>query len=212
MSWKVLVSAPYLQPVLDRFRPTLEEQGMQLLVPPVRERLDEEELLAWIGDVDGVICGDDRFTERVLRAAPRLKVLSKWGTGIDSIDLAVCRELGIAVRNTPNAFSQPVADTVLGYMLCFARSLLVLDQKMKGGVWQKSGSRALQECTLGVIGVGNVGKAVVRRVLASFGGAANNEGTPPPLGPECATADDCPPRRASRGCDFPDDYIPRRNF
>ena len=166
MSWKVLVSAPYLQPVLDRFRPSLEKQDVQLLVPPVSERLGEEELLVWVGDVDGVICGDDRFTERVLRAAPRLKVLSKWGTGIDSIDLEACEELDIAVHNTPNAFSEPVADTVLGYVLSFARNLHVLDQRMKEGVWHKKGSRALQECTLGVIGVGNVGKAVVRRALA----------------------------------------------
>jgi D-3-phosphoglycerate dehydrogenase len=69
-------------------------------------------LLQWIGEMDGVICGDDRFTERVLRAAPRLKVIAKWGTGIDSIDQDACRRLGIAVRNTPNAFSEPVADGV----------------------------------------------------------------------------------------------------
>ena len=166
MKWKVLVSAPYLQPSVERFRPMLEEQGVELCVPPVSERLEEDDLLCLVGDIDGAICGDDRFTERVLKAAPRLKVISKWGTGIDSIDRAACERLGIAVRNTPDAFSQPVADTVMGYILCFARGLPWLDAEMKRGEWKKTPGRSLQECTLGVIGVGNVGKAVVRRAQA----------------------------------------------
>ncbi|NJM13936.1 MAG: phosphoglycerate dehydrogenase [Synechococcaceae cyanobacterium SM1_2_3] len=166
MRWKVLVSATYLQPAINRYLPLFVEQGIEVVLPPVHERMEEAELLSWVGDIDGAICGDDRFTAHVLEAAPRLKVISKWGTGIDSIDQAACRRLGIVVRNTPNAFSEPVADTVLGYLLCFARSLLTLDRHMKAGVWQKAPGRALRECTLGVIGVGNVGKAVVRRAVA----------------------------------------------
>ncbi len=163
---RVMITAPYMLPVIDRFRPLFAERGIELLVPPVRERLEEEALLPLIGNIDGVICGDDRFTRRVLQAAPRLKVIAKWGTGIDSIDQVACKELGIAVRNTPNAFSEPVADSVLGYMLCFARNLLALDRQMKAGVWYKIPGLALRECTLGVIGVGDVGKAVVRRAIA----------------------------------------------
>lgn len=166
MRWRVLVSAPYMQPVVDRFRATFAEHGIEIIVPPVEERLSEEELLQWVGDVDGVVCGDDQITERVLQGAPRLRVISKWGTGIDSIDLVACERHGVSVRNSPNAFSEPVADTVLGYVLCFARNLLWLDSKMRDGVWAKRLSRALRECTLGVIGVGNVGKAVVRRAIA----------------------------------------------
>jgi D-3-phosphoglycerate dehydrogenase len=122
-------------------------------------------LIPWIGDVDGVISGDDQFTERVLSAAPRLKVISKWGTGIDSIDLEACRKRGIAVRNTPNAFSEPVADSVIGYMLCFARNLPWMNSNIRKGVWEKIPGRALRECVLGIIGVGDVGKAVARRAV-----------------------------------------------
>ncbi len=165
---KVLVTAPYMQPVIDRFRPIFAEHGIELFVPPVNERFEEHELLQWIGDIDGVICGDDRFTERVLRAAPRLKVISKWGTGIDSIDREACKRLGIALCNTPNAFSEPVADTVLGYMLCFARRLPWMDRALRTSGWKKIPSVALRECTLGIIGVGNVGRAVARRA-AAFG-------------------------------------------
>lgn len=163
---KVLISAPYLQPHLDRFRPRFAEHGIELVVPPVNERLEEEDLLGVVGDIDGVICGDDRFTERVLEAAPRLRVIAKWGTGIDSIDQEACERRGIAVCNTPNAFSEPVADSVLGYMLCFARKLPWMTHAMRRGEWEKIPGRALRECTLGIIGVGNVGKAVARRGVA----------------------------------------------
>ena len=168
MTWKVLVSAPYMQPVLDRFRHVFEENDIELIVPPVQERLEEEQLLEYVKDIDGAICGDDRWTERVLEAAPKLRVISKWGTGIDSIDQAACVELGIAVRNTPNAFSEAVADTVMAYILAFARRLLPINRQMHEGLWEKLPLVSLRECTLGVIGVGNVGKAVVRRA-SSFG-------------------------------------------
>ena len=168
MSWKVLLSAPYMQPVLDRFRHVFEENDIELIVPQVKERLEEEQLLEYVKDIDGAISGDDRWTERVLKAAPKLKVISKWGTGIDSIDQAACRELGIAVRNTPDAFSEPVADTVMAYILAFARRLLPVNRQMHEGLWEKLPLVSLRECTLGVIGVGNVGKAVVRRA-SSFG-------------------------------------------
>ncbi len=165
---KVMVSAPYMQPVIDRFRSRFEENDIELVIPPVDERMEEEELLEWVGDIDGVICGDDRFTERVLDQAPKLKVISKWGTGIDSIDQEACADRGIAVCNTPDAFSIPVADSVIGYVLCFARNLPFLDRAMKKGKWEKITGCALHECTLGIIGVGDVGSVVAERA-ASFG-------------------------------------------
>ena len=165
MKWKVLVSAPYMQPVIDRFQQQFSDNGIELVIPPVEERMEEQQLLDFISDIDGAICGDDRFTKKVLQAAPRLKVISKWGTGIDSIDSEACSQFGIKVCNTPNAFSVPVADSVIGYMLCFARKLPWMDRQMKGGEWEKIPGKSLSECTLGVIGVGDVGKTVVRRAM-----------------------------------------------
>lgn len=164
--WRVLVSAPYMLPVLDTWRPRIEQRGAEVVTVPVLERLEEHDLLRCIGDIDGVICGDDRFTDRVLAAAPRLKVISKWGTGIDSIDQVACRARGVAVRNTPNAFSEPVADSVLSYMLSFARRTPWMTEDMRAGRWTKLPGRSLRECTLGVVGVGNVGRAVIARATA----------------------------------------------
>jgi len=163
----ILYSAPYMIPLLPRYRPLLESLGMQLIVPEVHERLDEDELLSYAGQFDGTICGDDHYTPRVLEAcSPRLKVISKWGTGIDSINRQVAEKLGIQVRNTPNAFTLPVADTVLGYMLTFARRFPWMDRAVKSGQWEKIPGRSLSECTLGVIGIGKIGKAVIRRARA----------------------------------------------
>lgn len=160
----VLLSAPYMLPSLERFRPVFRDLGIDLIAPQVMERLEEAELLEHAGNFDGVICGDDRFTERVIAACvPRLKVIAKWGTGIDSIDRAAAARLGVQVRNTPNAFTLPVSDTVMGYILAFARKLYWMDREMKAGKWQKMAGKSLSETTLGVIGVGNVGRAVLRR-------------------------------------------------
>jgi D-3-phosphoglycerate dehydrogenase len=163
----VLISAPYMLPFMPRFTPILEQLGMRVIIPEVHERLSEEELLAYAGQFDGTICGDDRYTRRVIQACqPRLKVISKWGTGIDSIDQEAAAEFGVAVRNTPNAFTVPVAESVLGYMLSFARRFGAMDSAMKSGEWEKIPGYTLSEKTLGVVGVGNVGKAVLRRARA----------------------------------------------
>jgi D-3-phosphoglycerate dehydrogenase len=166
MTWRVLVSAPYMLPAVDRFRDKLISENVELVPADVKERLSEEELLAVLDGFDGIICGDDRITRRVLDSTPRLKVISKWGTGIDSIDSEAARERGIPVFRTPNAFSEPVADTVIGYILLFARRLSWMDRDIRNGRWEKPILRALNECVLGVVGVGDCGKAVVRRALA----------------------------------------------
>lgn len=166
MSHKVLITAPYLLPFIEEYRPLLESRGCELVVADVEERLSEAELLPLVGDIEGVICGDDQWTDKVMASAPKLKVLSKWGTGIDSIDQEAAKKRGIAIRNVPNAFSEPLADTIFGWMLCFARRLPEQVEMMRAGGWEKIPGHTLGESTLGVIGVGNVGKAVIRRARA----------------------------------------------
>jgi phosphoglycerate dehydrogenase-like enzyme len=167
MKYKVLFTAPYMIPVVDRFKPVFDKYNIELVIPVVRERLEESDLLKYAGEFDGTICGDDRYTARVIEAcAPRLQVISKWGTGIDSIDAEACSRYEIKIGRTLNAFTLPVADSVLGYMLAFARCQPWMDREMKSGKWEKIPGKALSECTLGVIGVGNIGKAVVRRAQA----------------------------------------------
>jgi len=163
----VLMTAPYMIPFLDRFKPVFEKYGIALIVPDVQERMEEDDLLKYAGQFDGTICGDDRYTPRVIEACvPRMKVISKWGTGVDSISAEACSQFGVKLGRTPNAFTTPVSDTVLGYLLAFARRQPWMNDAMKRGEWQKIPGKTLSECTLGIIGIGNIGKAVTRRAKA----------------------------------------------
>ncbi len=87
----------------------------------------------------------------------------QMGYRIDLINKIHAEFVGVMVGNTSNAFTLPVADTVLGYMLAFVRCLPWMDDLMKAGEWEKIPGKSLSEMTLGVVGVGNVGKAVIRR-------------------------------------------------
>jgi len=165
---KVLISAPYLQREIKNYKDIFERNGIDLVLPKTRERLSEEELMGIISQIDGTICGDDAFTKRVLDKAKNLKVIVKWGVGIDSIDSEYARKLGISVFNTPGAFSDPVADTVMAFILCFARKTIELDKNIKNGVWKKDNCYALSEQTIGIVGLGNIGMALAKRAN-SFG-------------------------------------------
>ncbi len=162
----VLISAHYFQGVINHYQPLFNQKGISVIIPTITERLSEEELLPLVHDIDGAICGDDEFTEKVLRSAPKLKVISKWGTGIDSINQVVCRQLGIRVCNTPDAFTEAVADSALGSLLAFARRIPWVDKEMKHGQWNKQQGFALHEKTLGIIGLGHIGLAVAKRARA----------------------------------------------
>jgi D-3-phosphoglycerate dehydrogenase len=167
MKYTILLTAPYMLPFLERFKPVFAKYDLELIVPDVQERMEEADLLKYAGQFDGAVCGDDRYTARVLEAcSPRLKVISKWGTGVDSIDAEACSRFDIRLCRTPNAFTTPVADTVLGYMLAFARRISLMDTAMKRGEWEKIPGKTLSECALGIIGIGNIGKAVTRRARA----------------------------------------------
>ncbi len=163
----ILLSAPYMLPFVERFRPVFEHYGIELIVPEVHERLEEADILKYAGQFDGAICGDDRYTLTALEAcSPRLKVISKWGTGVDSIHADTCSRLNIQLRRTPNAFTTPVADSVMGYMLAFARRQPWMSAQMKAGIWEKIPGKALSEMTLGIIGIGAIGKTLTRRARA----------------------------------------------
>src|SRR5512143_2881630 len=167
MRQQILLTAPYMIPFVDRFKPVFERYDLELMVPAVRERMEEADLLRYAGQFDGAICGDDRYTRRVIEAcAPRLKVISKWGTGVDSIDAEACARFDVRLCRTIDAFPQAVADSVMGYVLAFARRQPWMDREMRSGKWEKLPGRALHECTLGIIGVGHIGKLVTRRAGA----------------------------------------------
>src|SRR5205823_3687103 len=138
-------------------------RSYQIAVPSQPGRVSEAELGALVPGVVGIICGDDPITSAVLDRADSLRVICKWGTGIDGIDTAAAAARHIQVLNTPGALAEPVADSVLAYILAFARNVRDLDQVVRAGDWKDVGGWALCERSLGVIGGGHVGQAVLRR-------------------------------------------------
>lgn len=167
MKWRVLITCPQLQSTLRHYRHIFAKHDIKVELPHVVQRLSESELLDIIYRFDGVIAGDDEFTARVLEQAERLKIIAKWGVGIDGIDLAAAERLGIRVTNTPNAFTDEVADVVMGYITLLARQLHKLDPSVRKGGWLKIQGVSLRGKTLGVIGVGNIGRAVARRAVVA---------------------------------------------
>ncbi|MEM7480883.1 MAG: phosphoglycerate dehydrogenase [Acidobacteriota bacterium] len=164
---RALILCLHLQRHLDRFRGLFDDHGIAVEAPEVEQQMLAAELLPIIGRFDGVIAGDDEFTAAVLESGrPRLRVVSKWGVGVDGIDREAARRLGIAVFNTPDAFADEVADVVIGYLVLLARRLHEIDRSVRQGGWSKPQGRSLRGKRLGVIGVGSIGRAVVRRGCA----------------------------------------------
>lgn len=165
---RVLITAPYMLREREKVERLFEGKPVELKWAEVRERLEEPDMLRVIGGINGIICGDDRITKKVLDAAGELEVIVKWGTGIDSIDSEEAGRKGIPVKRTPDAFAEPVADTTVGIMLAFSRAIFTSDRLMKRGEWDKPQGYCLGEKTVGIIGLGNTGSAVARR-LRCFG-------------------------------------------
>jgi len=164
---RVLVTGLLMVREAERFRRELQAAGVEPVFRASGQFLTEAELLPILGDFDGMIAGDDELTERVLAAArPRLRTVSKWGVGLDSIDLAAAERLGVQVYNSPGAFGEAVAEVAVGYLLMLGRHLLRIDREVRRGGWPKPVGEGLAGKLLGIVGFGAIGRAVAVRALA----------------------------------------------
>jgi D-3-phosphoglycerate dehydrogenase len=160
---RVLITCRQMQNCFESFRDRFEERGLAWEMPSVVQQPTEEELMEIIGNFDGMIAGDDPLTARVLERAGRMKIISKWGVGIDGIDVDAAEALGIKVTRTPAVFGGDVADVALGYVVMLARQLHRIHRSVQDGGWFKWEGQALEGKTLGIAGFGSIGQAVARR-------------------------------------------------
>jgi D-3-phosphoglycerate dehydrogenase len=161
---RVLITCPQMQVAFPTFADRFD--GLEVDLPRVLQALSEPELLEIIDRYDGVIAGDDHFSALVLERATRLRVLSKWGVGVDGIDRVAAERLGIHVANTPGAFDGEVADVCVGYLIMLSRGLHLLDRGVRAGYWPKIEGTSLGGRTLGIVGLGGIGRALARRAAA----------------------------------------------
>ena len=165
---KVAVTCIQLIRDIDAYRESFRSAGIDLVIPEVSgQHLEGDQLVAALENCLGVIAGDDQFTESVLSNCPDLRVISKWGIGIDGIDTYAAQKLGIIVRNTPGEFNEEVADVAMGYCIMLLRHLHVVDAHVREGSWFKPPGNSLMGKTMGIVGLGGIGQAVARRSITA---------------------------------------------
>lgn len=169
---KIFISAPYLQLEWEKYSHLFE--NFNVIIPKVEERMEEDMLLNMFDehpDIVSGIVGDDKFTEEVYRKS-NLKFLVKWGTGIDSLNRDIANKYNIRILNTPSAFTIPVSESAIGMMLNFCRTIGSSDENLKNGNWEKIQGYTLNESSVGIIGLGNIGSEVAKK-LEIFGSKIN---------------------------------------
>ncbi|ONI70897.1 phosphoglycerate dehydrogenase [Actinosynnema sp. ALI-1.44] len=166
MTKRVLVTAAYLAPGGDVDR-LLGDAGFEaVFATPAQRATSGQDLHDVVADVDGIVAGTDAFTAKVLDAAPRLKVIGRCGAGYDNIDIDAATRNGVAITFTPGANRRSVAEHVLALMLNCARHIPQNIASVHSGAWEQRSGRELEGATLGVIGLGTIGKSVARLGLA----------------------------------------------
>ena len=162
----ILVTCPPMLGQLDQFVDFAAERGLKLHRAQVTQILSEDELCAVLPNYDGWIIGDDPATRRVFETAQkgRLTAAVKWGIGVDNVDFAACKDLGIPIINTPMMFGAEVADVATAFVL--ARELFTIDRGVRAGNWPKPAGISLLNKRVGVIGLGDIGRNTVARMRA----------------------------------------------
>ena len=158
---RILVTPTSLQPgknehMLDKLRAFSDN----LIFNTSGRPLPEEELIPLLRDCDGYIAGLDLITEKVLESCPRLKAISRYGAGYDRVDIEAAKKMGISVTNTPGVNAQAVGELAFALILSLARKIPYLDAKTRSGEWIRSTGIELKGKTLGIIGLGAIGKVV----------------------------------------------------
>ncbi len=163
---KVLITCPPMLRRVEEFRSIFENKGLELVTPNVVQVLSEDELIALVPTVDAWFIGDDPATRKVFEAgkAGKLKVAVKWGVGVDNVDFAACKDLGIPISNTPQMFGGEVADLAMGYLIGLARENFLIDREVRKGNWIKPSGMSISGKTVAVVGLGDIGKSTIKRL------------------------------------------------
>ena len=127
-------------------------------------KLTEQELIGVISGYDIVIAGTETYTRRVMENAPKLKLISRVGIGLDSVDLEAADELGIIVSYTPDAPAPAVAELTIAQMINLSRKLPLADRKLREGQWKRYSGLRLSKSVIGIIGTGRVGSIVLKHL------------------------------------------------
>ena len=147
-----------------RLKTELEALVGEVIYNPTGKPLTSAEVAALLPGIDGYIAGLDGIDASALNKADRLKVISRYGVGVDSVDLSAAREKGIIVTNTPGANSSSVAELTLGLILALARQIPEAVEAVRQGKWPRYAGISIEGKTVGILGLGAIGKQLARRL------------------------------------------------
>jgi phosphoglycerate dehydrogenase-like enzyme len=165
MSWKVLITARGVKPAGEQAQELLRKAGCEIIFPPKFGPLKDDELTNALTGMDAVLASLDGYSASVLSspAAGQLKIIARWGVGYDSVDVAAATQNGIVVTYTPGVLDEAVADYTFALLLSLARRVHEVHVAMQRGEWKNYWGDDIGGKTLGIIGLGRIGKAVARR-------------------------------------------------
>lgn len=147
-----------------RLRSELETAVGKVIYNPTNRPLSADELRNLLPGCHGYIAGLDTVDRNALSAADRLKVIARYGAGVDRVDLEAARERGIVVTNTPSANAVSVAELTIGLMIALARSIPAADSATRQGQWPRLSAVSLEGKVVGLLGLGAIGRQVARRL------------------------------------------------
>jgi len=146
----------------------LEHNNIDYTINPLNKKLTEEEVIEMVADFDVIIAGTESITKKVFNNASNLKMISRVGIGLDSVDLLEAKKQSVTVSYTPDAPAPAVAELTIGLMLTLLRSVQLSNMEMHNGKWHRFFGRRLSEVTIGIIGIGRIGAGVLQH-LQGFG-------------------------------------------
>jgi D-3-phosphoglycerate dehydrogenase len=160
---KVLIAPAPLAGIDAGFVHVLRDAGFELVYPNRGAQLTEDELMTFLSGVKATLAGSEPYTARVLEAHPQLRVVARAGVGYDAVDIAAATRFGMAVTIAPGTNEGSVAEHTFCLMLCLAKRLVPQHLGVKAGGWPRSANLPLRGRTLGIAGLGRIGKAVAIR-------------------------------------------------
>ncbi len=160
---KILITPRSFASFSDKSLKMLTERDYKIKRNNTGRPYKKEEMLKLIKGIDGIIIGIDELSAEIIEEADELKVISKYGTGLDNIDINMATNKKIVVTNTPTANIDAVADLAFGLILSLARRVPEADRKTKSGKWGKIIGKSVWEKTIGIIGLGKIGRQLVKR-------------------------------------------------
>lgn len=146
----------------------LEQSGYEVRYNPYGRRLKSEEVKALVEEVCGIVAGTEPYTRTIIESCPNLKVISRVGVGVDSVDLQACKENDVIVTYTPEAPADGVADLTVAQIINLLRGIYTSNESVRNGFWKRIMGKLVSEIKIGVLGVGRIGKRVIMR-LNPFG-------------------------------------------